>query len=41
METFPEDPFVMVRARIVGGGERQVVVVSGGGGGVRVMETME
>ena len=33
METFPEDPFEMVKARIVGGDERQVV------GGVRVMET--
>ena len=33
METFPEDPFQMVKARIVGGDERQVVGVSGGGGG--------
>ena len=42
METFPEDPFEMVKARIVRCNERQVVGVSGGGGGmVRVMETME
>ena len=33
METFPEDPSEMVKARIVGGDERQVVRVSGGGGG--------
>ena len=42
METFPEDPFETVKARIVGGDERQVVRVSGWGrdaGGVRVMET--
>ena len=25
METFPEDPFEAVKARIVGGGERQMV----------------
>ena len=30
METFPEDPFETVKARIVGGGERQVVEVSRG-----------
>ena len=42
METFLDDPFETVKARIVGGDERQVVEVSGGGmGGVRVMETME
>ena len=39
METFPEDPFEMVKARIVGGDERQVVGVSRWTGGVRVMET--
>ena len=32
METFPEDPFETVKARIVGGDERQVVRVMGGGG---------
>ena len=31
METFPEDPFEMVKARIVSGDERQVVGVSGKG----------
>ena len=31
METFPEDPFEMVKARIVGGDERQVDGVSGRG----------
>ena len=42
METFPEDPFETVKARIVGGDERQVDRVSGeGAGGVRVMETLE
>ena len=41
METFPEDPFETVKARIEGGGERQVVGVSRGAGGVRVMETTE
>ena len=30
METFPEDPFQTVKARIVDGDERQVVGVSGG-----------
>ena len=40
METFPEDPFEMVKARIVGGNERQVVGVSRWTGGVWVMETM-
>ena len=40
METFPEDPFETVKARIVGGDERQVVGVWRPGG-VRVMETME
>ena len=30
METFPEDLFEMVKARIVGGDERQVVRVSRG-----------
>ena len=40
METFPEDPFETVKARIVGGDKRQVVGVSRGAGGVRVMETM-
>ena len=30
METFPENPFETVKARIVGGDERQVVRVSGG-----------
>ena len=30
METFPEDPFEMVKARIVGCDERQVVRVSRG-----------
>ena len=39
METFPEDLFEMVKARIVGGDERQVVGVSRLVGGVRVMET--
>ena len=39
METFPEDPFETVKARIVGGDERQVVGVSRWAGGVRVMET--
>ena len=28
METFPEDPFEAVKAKIVGDGERQVVGVS-------------
>ena len=28
METFPEEPFETVKARIVGGDERQVVGVS-------------
>ena len=41
METFPEDPFETVKARIVGGDERQVVRVLRGTGGVTVMETME
>ena len=40
METFPEDLFETVKARIVGGDERQVVGVSRWMGGVRVMETM-
>ena len=40
METFPEDQFETVKARIVGGDERQVVGVLRGTGGVRVMETM-
>ena len=31
METFPEDPFETVKARIVGGDERQVVGVLRGG----------
>ena len=39
METFPEDSFETVKARIVGGDERQVVGISRGAGGVRVMET--
>ena len=30
METFPEDPFETVKARIVGGDERQVVGSRGG-----------
>ena len=30
METFPEDPFATVKARIVGGDERQVVGILGG-----------
>ena len=30
METFPDDPFETVNARIVGGDERQVIRVSGG-----------
>ena len=38
METFPEDPFETVKARIVDGDERQV---RGRCRGVRVMETME
>ena len=38
MEIFPEDPFQMVKAGIVGGDERQVVGFSRGEGGVRVME---
>ena len=38
MESFPEDPFEMVKAGIVGGDERQVVRVSRWMGGVRVME---
>ena len=41
METFPEDPFETVKARIVSGDERQVVVVSGRAGGVIVVETTE
>ena len=41
METFPEDPFDTVKARIVGGDERQVVGILRGMGGVRVMETLE
>ena len=40
METFPENPFEKVKARIVGGDERQLVGVSRGTVGVRVMETM-
>ena len=40
METFPEVPFVTVKARIVGGDESQVVRVSRRTGRVRVMETM-
>ena len=40
METFPEDPFETVKARIVSGDERQVVGVSRLTGGVSVMETM-
>ena len=36
METFPENPFEMVKAWIVGSDERQV---AGGRGGCRVMET--
>ena len=39
METFPEDPFETVKARIVGGGERQVVGISRWTRGVWVMET--
>ena len=39
METFPEDPFETVKARIVGGDEKQVVGVSRWTGGVWVMET--
>ena len=35
METFPEDLFETVRARIVGGDERQVVGVSRGQEGFR------
>ena len=31
METFPEDPFEMVKTRIVSGGERQVMGVLEGG----------
>ena len=38
METFPEDPFETVKARIVGGDERHVVGVLGR---FRVMETTE
>ena len=41
METFYEDLFEMVKARIVSGVERQVVGVLGRGEWVRVMETME
>ena len=42
METFPEELFEMVKARVVGGDEREMVRVLGGGaGGVRVMETTE
>ena len=41
METFPEDLFETVKARIVCGDERQVVKVSGGAGGVRIMENTE
>ena len=33
METFPEDPFEMVKARIVSGDERQVMDFLGGGKG--------
>ena len=40
METFPEDPFETVKARIVGGDERQEVGVSRWTGGVWVMENM-
>ena len=32
METFPEDPYETVKARIVGGDERQVSGSRGGGG---------
>ena len=39
METFPEDPFETLKARIVGGDERQVVGVSRWTGGVRMMVT--
>ena len=38
METFREDLFETVKARIVGGDERQVVGVSRWTGGVRVIE---
>ena len=40
METFSEDPFEMVKARIVSGDERQTVGVSRGKG-ISVVETME
>ena len=36
METFPEDPFEIVKARILGGDESQVVKVSGGEGAGQV-----
>ena len=39
METFPEDPFETVKARIVCGDERQVI--SEGGRVLRVVETTE
>ena len=43
METFPEDMFEMVNARIVAGGEseRQVMGSRGGAGAVGVVKTME
>ena len=41
METFPEDAFEMVKARIVSGNERQVMSVLGGTRGVRLVEATE
>ena len=42
METFPEDLFEMVKARIVSGDERRVVgSQEGGAGRVMVMATVE
>ena len=40
METFPENPFETMKARIVGGDETHGRV-SRGAGGNRVVETME
>ena len=40
METFPEDPYEMVKARIVDGDERQVMC-SRGAGRVGAEEIME
>ena len=41
METFPEDPFETVKARIVSGDERQVIGVLGETSGVGLVEATE